>query len=210
VFDNGFSPTHPDVAAVVGEAVADLVDGAGMKRVEVSLAAPPIDEIGPAVLHADLDPDAAPDMVEVITNLMQTDGAAEIASVAFTAAPLSLEAISRAHVMRHELNSTLASIFDDVDLLLLPTSPVPACGATGPVFSEVAGRHVGPAAAGAFTSMFNLSGHPAVSVPAGFSGGTPVGLQIVARRHDDALALAAAAAFERLRPWPQLAPYARS
>jgi Asp-tRNA(Asn)/Glu-tRNA(Gln) amidotransferase A subunit family amidase len=31
-------------------------------------------------------------------------------------------------------------------------------------------------------------------------------MQIVARRHDDALALAAAAAFEAARPWPRLAP----
>jgi hypothetical protein len=31
-------------------------------------------------------------------------------------------------------------------------------------------------------------------------------MQIVARRHEDALALAAAAALERARPWPLLAP----
>ena len=72
----------------------------------------------------------------------------------------------------------------------------------------VGGRECGATAAASFTSMFNLSGHPAVSVPAGLVEGCPVGVQLVARRHEDALALAAAAALERARPWPKLAPYA--
>ena len=40
----------------------------------------------------------------------------------------------------------------------------------------------------------------------GMVDGAPTGMQIVARRHEDALALAAAAAFERAHPWPLLAP----
>jgi aspartyl-tRNA(Asn)/glutamyl-tRNA(Gln) amidotransferase subunit A len=69
----------------------------------------------------------------------------------------------------------------------------------------VAGREVGPAGPALFTAPFNLSGNPVVSVPAGFVDGVPVGMQIVARRHEDALALQAAAAYEQARPWPRLA-----
>ena len=58
------------------------------------------------------------------------------------------------------------------------------------------------------TYVFNLSGHPAVSVPAGMVAGTPIGLQIVGRRHDDLRVLAAAARLEALQPWPLLAPAA--
>jgi aspartyl-tRNA(Asn)/glutamyl-tRNA(Gln) amidotransferase subunit A len=43
-------------------------------------------------------------------------------------------------------------------------------------------------------------------VPMGIVDGAPVGMQIVAPRHDDHVALAAAAAFEALRPWPLVAP----
>jgi amidase len=46
----------------------------------------------------------------------------------------------------------------------------------------------------------NFSGHPAASVPAGLSGGLPVGMQIIGRRNADIDVLAASAAFERLQP----------
>ena len=55
---------------------------------------------------------------------------------------------------------------------------------------------------GAFTMHGNAIGHPAASVPAGFSpDGLPIGLQIIGRRYDEESVLAASAAFERARPW---------
>ena len=46
------------------------------------------------------------------------------------------------------------------------------------------------------TLPFNVTGHPALSVPAGFAGGLPVGLQIIGRHGDEAGILRIAAAFE--------------
>ncbi len=46
------------------------------------------------------------------------------------------------------------------------------------------------------TAPFDVSGHPATSVPAGLAGGLPVGLMIVGRHFDDATCLRAAQAFE--------------
>jgi aspartyl-tRNA(Asn)/glutamyl-tRNA(Gln) amidotransferase subunit A len=57
---------------------------------------------------------------------------------------------------------------------------------------------------------FNLSGHPAVSLPCGWSSdGLPIGLQIVGPMFQDALVLRAARAFESVHPAP-LPPLARS
>ncbi len=49
------------------------------------------------------------------------------------------------------------------------------------------------------TAPFDLSGHPATSIPAGLVEGLPVGLMIVAPRFNDALGLRVAAAFEEVR-----------
>jgi Asp-tRNA(Asn)/Glu-tRNA(Gln) amidotransferase A subunit family amidase len=73
-------------------------------------------------------------------------------------------------------------------------------------------NHVGevkvdPYNGGALTIPGNISGYPAISIPAGLSkSGLPIGLQAYARRHEDALLLDVALAIERLRPWPLVAP----
>ena len=57
------------------------------------------------------------------------------------------------------------------------------------------------------TTDLNFTGHPAVSVPLGHDQyGVPFGLQIVAPRFADGLALGLAAVLERVRPWPTVAP----
>jgi aspartyl-tRNA(Asn)/glutamyl-tRNA(Gln) amidotransferase subunit A len=56
------------------------------------------------------------------------------------------------------------------------------------------------------TAPFDLSGHPAISVPCGYSEtGLPIGVQIVGRHWDEATVLRAAAAYERERG-PMRAP----
>jgi aspartyl-tRNA(Asn)/glutamyl-tRNA(Gln) amidotransferase subunit A len=52
--------------------------------------------------------------------------------------------------------------------------------------------------------MWNLSGFPAIAVPAGFSGdppGLPVGIQIAGRPFEEETILAAAYAFEQATDW---------
>jgi aspartyl-tRNA(Asn)/glutamyl-tRNA(Gln) amidotransferase subunit A len=63
---------------------------------------------------------------------------------------------------------------------------------------------------GALTIISNIYGNPAVSIPAGTVDGLPVGMQVLARHHEDALLLDVALAVERERPWPMVAPGAAS
>ncbi|WP_460369719.1 amidase family protein, partial [Actinocorallia lasiicapitis] len=70
-------------------------------------------------------------------------------------------------------NVLLDALFSEVDLLLTPTAQSAPHDHSGP------GDRVNVA----LTWAFNLSGHPALNVPAGFTrDGLPAGLQIVARR----------------------------
>ena len=59
---------------------------------------------------------------------------------------------------------------------------------------------------GVLTIPANISGNPAITVPAGLVDGLPVGFQIIGRHHPDALLLDLARVMERERPWPLVAP----
>ena len=59
---------------------------------------------------------------------------------------------------------------------------------------------------GGLTIPANIYGNPAVSLPAGLLGGLPVGLQVMAANHQDALLLDVALAAERTFEWPLAAP----
>ena len=48
-------------------------------------------------------------------------------------------------------------------------------------------------------SSFNLSGHPALSINAGFSEGLPVGMMIAGRKFDEVTVLNVAYAYEKIR-----------
>lgn len=59
----------------------------------------------------------------------------------------------------------------------------------------------------AYTALWNVTGHPAASVPTGFAGdGLPVAVQLVGRRGDEGTLLALAAELEAVRPWGDRRP----
>ncbi|MBB5838882.1 amidase [Kribbella italica] len=85
--------------------------------------------------------------------------------------------------IREENDRRLGEVFSGVELLATPTTPNAPHGHAGP------GREMSVA----LTWGFNVSGHPAVSLPAGLTaGGAPVGLQLVARHHQEGDLLVAA------------------
>lgn len=104
--------------------------------------------------------------------------------------------------LRTSVFDGVQSVFEDCDLLVAPTVAVPPFSneITGP--HEIDGREIDPILGWLITAVFNMTGNPAASVPAGFTDeGLPVGMQIVGERLADETVLAASAAYERVNPW---------
>lgn len=86
---------------------------------------------------------------------------------------------------------------EQYDVLVMPTVPSPAdtLPAGGPQDFALLGHAHGKAVN---TSPMDVTGHPAISIPAGFVDGLPVGMMLMGRLFDDATVLRAADAFESL------------
>lgn len=88
------------------------------------------------------------------------------------------------------------------DVLLAPTTPIPATLAGEPRITLNGVPTDARAALIRMTRPFNFSGHPACSVSCGFSpDGLPLGMQFVGRPFDEATVLRAADAYQRLTDW---------
>jgi len=115
--------------------------------------------------------------------------------------------LSRARSDAEAWSRRVLALWEDFDVLLEPTMPrLPnrlneqeGLGALRMI--NTSGRYV------AYTSPWNVTGQPAASVPASFSGdGVPIGVQLVGRPNDESTLLSLAAQIERERPWADRRP----
>jgi aspartyl-tRNA(Asn)/glutamyl-tRNA(Gln) amidotransferase subunit A len=111
--------------------------------------------------------------------------------------------VSGLHYVRaQQVRTLLRAEVDDAlarrDVLLAPSTPIAATGVgerrtlIGETAADVRASLI------RYTRAFNLSGHPACSLPCGFTrSGLPIGMQVVGRPFDEATVLRAADAFQR-------------
>ena len=106
----------------------------------------------------------------------------------------------KAQNIRRRLRAAYDKALRAYDLLLLPTTPmkatpIPKPGATP---QEITKRSWEPTGN---TCPFNVSGHPAISIPCGMVESRPIGMMLVGRHYDEATIYRAAAAFEASGDW---------
>jgi amidase len=199
----------PEIAAAVRE-TARLLDGLGhhVEERAPALAADPAavistivaantalsvrlaeDRLGRAVTDSDFE----------ILTLASANNAQKATSTDYAAAQLTAFQISRG----------LATFFESCDVLLCPTlcSPPLRIGeinSMSPDLSHIAPilRRYMPA-----TSMFNMSGQPAMSVPLAWNAaGLPLGMMFSARYGDEATLFRLAGQLEQVQPWKDKLP----
>jgi len=98
---------------------------------------------------------------------------------------------------RRRIGRQFARLFEQVDCIFTPTTPITA-PKIGQTSVEIrGGKEEVRSAATRFTRVMNALGLPAISIPCGFSrSGLPIGLQIIAAARQDDLLLRVAAAME--------------
>jgi len=107
----------------------------------------------------------------------------------------------KAQKVRRLIQQDFINAFKDVDVLMSPTTPSPAF-----IQGEKTSDPVTMYLEDVFTIAINLAGIPAMSVPAGFVDGLPVGLQIIGDYFSEARLLNAAHQFQQVTDWHQREP----
>jgi amidase/aspartyl-tRNA(Asn)/glutamyl-tRNA(Gln) amidotransferase subunit A len=207
----GETPISPDVAAVVADAVRQLDEaGVAVDEVEIDLGASTERLLESWKRGASMGYVAA-------VETMRRQGVDLLAELSEEVSQSFAPYVRRGHdltALEHRMENALRTgvfdafqgVFADYDFILSPTLAVAG------VDNVVGGETVGPTSVngvaidpvGGWTLCFpaNFTGHPAASIPAGFTDeNLPVGLQIVGRRFRDDEVLAVSGVLERAKPW---------
>jgi amidase len=195
----GWRPASEHVAAV--EETAALLEGLGHQVVELDPRYP--DATTAFVpqyvggVRAEMDLLEQPEKVERRTKQLLALGR-----------PMGPAVVARAE-RRGERIAALVDerVFARVDVLLTPV-----LAKRPPLIGRLEGAAVLTAAyraqpSIAYTAFWNITGHPAASVPAGFAeDGLPLAVQLVGRHNDEPTLLALSAQLESVRPWADRTP----
>jgi aspartyl-tRNA(Asn)/glutamyl-tRNA(Gln) amidotransferase subunit A len=191
----GFVEVDEEVAAAFAASLAVLADlGA-----RVELVDPPVGR--PGSIFARTWFPAAARLLEKLPPEQRLRLDPGFVAMAEQGARYSRAEIQDAMLERGELGVAMQAFLSDYELLVTPSTALPAFGA-GVEYPDP-DRPERWSEWATFSYPFNLTQQPAVSVPCGFTAaGLPIGLQLVAAKYADALVLRAARAFEAARPQP--------
>lgn len=198
----GAAIVRADVEEVVREAGEALAKAAGLDLVDLPVTLPGLGAEWAMenldTLLVDLEglyPDCADDLT------MEMAFGLRLATEVY-----NLEMAATCEKNRTAANEAMASVFDHVDFVVAATNPDVAYPAPVTMNTRVGDLQVGVENNGALTIPANITGNPAISIPAGTFEGLPVGMQVIGRHHEDALLLDLARVVEQERPWPLVAP----
>ena len=200
--DLGSAIISDAVRKLVEEVAAEIIAIAGLQELNVPVSLPPIDwewaianQVG---LYKELG-ERWPACEEDMTKSMAL-------GVRMGIERYNLDIAARVEEGRTAANERMAAVFDKTDFIICASNPDIAFPAYIESNTRVAGEKAPAGNNGALTIPANISGNPAISVPAGLVDGMPVGVQIIGVQHSDRAILDLAHLWEQHNPWPLTAP----
>ena len=193
---------EPGIAAVIAQAFGEIQAHLPVEVVDMKLDWPdPIDIfdalwVARGALYGGMKPE---DIARIDPGF---------ARMVARASSITLESHFRTLQARAAFNRSVATSFEEFDLLVMPMVPIEpfAAEADGPADMAM-DRPVPWARWTPFSYPFNLTGQPAASIPCGWStSGLPVGLQVIGRRFADDKVLQFCAAWEKHFDWRRRTP----
>ncbi|MBM3940082.1 MAG: amidase [SAR202 cluster bacterium] len=198
-----FERLDPDIDRAAEEALRELRRLGATLR-EINLAGRGVGDAGPILFDIVMAEarDRYADMVERDLDLLGEDVRDYFRSPETTGVQ-----VAAALRKKHEATQVVRRALEEVDLMVMPTSPV-----LPPRIGQKTVLHGGKQepllfAVSRNTGLFNVAGVPALAVPCGFSrDGLPISLQIVGRPFDEAMVLALGHAYQRATDWHERRP----
>lgn len=185
-----FPGLHPEIARTVREAIRVLQDlGASVSEVSI----PGLEPVLAGSIFAIEQAYHLQDLLKARPDKFSSG----ILSSRTTA--LTAPAVDYIRALRNiaETRELLEAGLERFDAYVLPTVPIFPSTVDNPTLPGV----------GQFTSPFNRSGQPALSVPCGFgANGLPIGLMIVARRFNERMVLRIGHAYQQATDWHRRRP----
>ena len=107
----------------------------------------------------------------------------------------------KAQRLRRLISEDFQRVFGEVDVIMGPTTPSVAFK-----LGERSDDPVSMYLCDIYTTAVNLAGLPAISVPAGFVAGLPVGLQVIGNYFEEARLLSVAHQYQQVTDWHRHMP----
>ena len=107
----------------------------------------------------------------------------------------------KAQQCRHLISNDFQQVFNDVNVIMCPTTPTTAFK-----FGEKMNDPVSMYLADIYTISANLAGLPSISIPANFLNNLPIGMQIIGNYFDESYLLNIANRYQQITAWHQKIP----
>ena len=202
--DLGFAIVDPEVAAISEAAMRALARAARLDTIAIDIRFDDFvrvySRIEGADMWIDIPPGRYPERADELDPRVRRGWDA--------ASRATLPKFAAVYRQRRAIEEQVAAIFDEIDVLITPTTTIPAFAAEGPMPTEINGQSTHAGMATPFTMLANLTNLPSISLPAGSTRtGLPVGFMLTADRFREDVCLRLARIFEQTNPWPRHAPY---